>query len=224
MRQNYNSFKYWESIINENKTIRGHMFMQTPPNEKSLYIHTLIFSKKNGIDNIYTYFPDVKVMLGYIQYSYLQEAFYKWINGKDKIVTKIPYLPLEKIISNGLKKGSISRAEANKMLDYNNKISKMWNLPEDKILAELLKFARSFNKTWFGDNKEFLYLKVFKTPEEVGDFVLNSSLITGDENTFKERLGVEVLEWKEICKDAIKNEAMGERFKEILQKNLTQII
>ncbi|NLK94570.1 MAG: hypothetical protein GX275_05180 [Clostridiales bacterium] len=224
MRQNYNSFKYWESIINENKTIRGHMFMQAPPKEKSVYIHTLIFSKKNGIDNIYTYFPDVKVMLGYIQYSFLQEAFYKWINGKDKVVTKIPYVPLEKIISNGLKKGSISRAEANKMLDYNNKISKMWELPKDRIIPELMKFARSFNKTWFGDNKEFLYLKVFKSPEEVGEFVVNSSLITGDDNIFKERLGVTVNEWRCICKDAIKNETMGERFKEILQKNLTQII
>lgn len=198
--------------------------MQAPPKEKSVYIHTLIFSKKNGIDNIYTYFPDVKVMLGYIQYSFLQEAFYKWINGKDKVVTKIPYVPLEKIISNGLKKGSISRAEANKMLDYNNKISKMWELPKDRIIPELMKFARSFNKTWFGDNKEFLYLKVFKSPEEVGEFVVNSSLITGDDNIFKERLGVTVNEWRCICKDAIKNETMGERFKEILQKNLTQII
>lgn len=224
MRQNYNSFKYWESIINENKTIRGHMFMQAPPKEKSVYIHTLIFSKKNGIDNIYTYFPDVKVMLGYIQYSFLQEAFYKWINGKDKVVTKIPYVPLEKIISNGLKKGSISRAEANKMLDFNNKISKMWELPKDRIIPELMKFARSFNKTWFGDNKEFLYLKVFKSPDEVGEFVVNSSLITGDDNIFKERLGVTVNEWRCICKDAIKNDTMGERFKEILQKNLTQII
>ena len=28
MRENYNSFNYWENVINENKTIRGHMFMQ----------------------------------------------------------------------------------------------------------------------------------------------------------------------------------------------------
>ena len=110
------------------------------------------------------------------------------------------------------------------MLDYNNKISKMWELPKDRIIPELMKFARSFNKTWFGDNKEFLYLKVFKSPEEVGEFVVNSSLITGDDNIFKERLGVTVNEWRCICKDAIKNETMGERFKEILQKNLTQII
>ncbi|MFR3912128.1 MAG: hypothetical protein ACLTYB_13420 [Clostridium paraputrificum] len=72
VRQNYNSFKYWESLIHENKTIRGHMFMDNPPKEKSLYIHTLIFSKNNGIDNIYAYFPDAKVLLGYIQYSFFK--------------------------------------------------------------------------------------------------------------------------------------------------------
>ena len=51
MRENYNSIKYWENVVIENKTIRGHMFMQDVPNEKSLYFHTMIFSKKNGINN-----------------------------------------------------------------------------------------------------------------------------------------------------------------------------
>ena len=53
--------------------------MDNPPKEKSLYIHTLIFSKNNGIDNIYAYFPDAKVLLGYIQYSFLQKKLF--ING-----------------------------------------------------------------------------------------------------------------------------------------------
>ena len=36
MKENYNSFSYWENLINENKTIRGHMFMDNPPKDKSL--------------------------------------------------------------------------------------------------------------------------------------------------------------------------------------------
>ena len=224
MRQNYNSFKYWEPKINENKTIRGHMFMKIPPKEKSLFIHTLIFSKNNGIDNIYAYFPDGKVLLGYIQYSFLQEAFFKWIYGKEKVVTSIPSLTVDKIVSNGLREGKVSKEEAEVMLEHYYKIAKMWDLSKDRLIMELIKFARVFNKTWYGNNKEFLYLKIFRNTEEVGEFVINSILITGDINSFKEKIGVGIDEWRVICKEATKNIEMGERFQEIFEKNLTEII
>ena len=82
MRQNYNSFEYWKNFIMENRTIRGHMFMKNLPTDKSIYMHTLIFSKYGGLNSIWSYFPNIKVFIGYIQYSFLQEAFYTWINCK----------------------------------------------------------------------------------------------------------------------------------------------
>ena len=224
MKQNYNSFNFWETAISENKTIRGHMFMETPPKDKSLYIHTLIFSKKNGIDNIYAYFPDAKVLLGYIQHSFLQEAFYKWIYGKNSIVTKIPSLPVDKIISDGYKKGRISKETANSMNTYYNKLNKMWALPKDRIVSELIKFAREFNKTWFGDNTEFLYINIFKTPKELGEFVINATLVTTSVENFKRKIGVDIDEWKKICEKANKDELLGEKFKNIIRRNLSEII
>lgn len=224
MRINYNSFSYWDPKISKNKTIRGHMFMKTPPKEKSLFIHTLIFSKSNGIDNIYAYFPDVKVLLGYIQYSFLQEAFYKWIYGREKVVTNIPSLTVDKIVNIGLSEGKVSKEEAELMLGYYHKIENMWELTDNKLIMELVKFARLFNKTWYGNNKEFLYLKVFKNAEEVGEFVINSILTTGDSDSFKDKIGVGIDEWRIICKNATTNVEVGERFKEIFQKNLTEII
>jgi len=224
VRQNYNYFKYWENIINENKTIRGHMFMKEPPKEKSLYVHTLIFTKNSGIENIYAYFPDVKVLLGYIQYSFLQEAFYKWIHGKKRMITKIPYQSVEDIVDEGLKVGLITDEIAKVMLSNYNKIKKMWELPKDRILIELMKFTREFNKSWFGNNKEFLYMKIFKTPIELGNFVVESTMITGDENYFENKVGVTIEEWVEICKNSIKDKKIGNAFKKIVQKNLTEIL
>lgn len=224
MRHNYNSFEYWENIVSENKTIRGHMFMQDPPRDKSLYIHTLIFSKNNGIDNIYAYFPSEKVLLGYIQYSFLQEAFYKWIYGKDRMVTKIPSIPVTKIIKDGLNRGKINNDEANKMLKYYMKLTKMWELPKGRIVPELLKFAREFNREWQGDSKEFLYIKIFKTPEDLGEFVLSSTMITHEEDEFKSKSGVSIKEWKEICSNAINKKDVGEKFRDILQKSLSEVI
>ena len=204
----------------QNSTIRGHMFMEKPPKGKSLYMHTLIFNKSNGIDNIYAYFPDEKVLLGYIQYSFLQEAFYK---GKKKMVTMVPSLSVEKIVKDGLKNKKITKDEGKSMLEDYKKLEKMWDLPKDKIVSGLIKFARNFNKKWFGDT-EFLYLKIFKTPEELGEFVEESTMITGTEEEFKKKIGVASEEWKTICKSATESEIEGMKFKEILQKNLSEVI
>lgn len=223
MTHNYDSFGYWEELINENKTMRAQMFMNNLPNKKTIYIHSLVFCKNNGINNSWAYFPDEKALLGYIQYSFLQETFYKWIYGKERIIVSVPNITVEKIISDGEKNNKITKEEAENMRRHVNMIKACWNLPRDKTIQSLLKFARDFNRTWFGDNREFLYLKIFTSSEELGEFVLNSSYITrNNEKEIEPDLSKE--EWIEICKKAEEDKIYGEKFKNILLKSLTEII
>lgn len=224
MRHNYDSFDYWEELINENKTIRGHMFMDRLPDNRSIYIHSLIFSKNNGLSNIWSYFPNERTLLGYIQYSFLQEAFYKWIYGKERIIISIPNVPVERIITDGEKNNKISKDEADNMRKHVDMIKGFWDLPKDKLIKALKKFSREFNRTWYGDNKEFLYLKIFDKPKELGEFVVNSSYITTTEEDFIERTGINLIEWGKICENADVNKSNGEKFRDILLKSLTEII
>lgn len=223
MKHNYDSFDYWEELINQNKTIRGQMFMDFLPNEKTIYIHSLVFCKNNGINNSWTYFPDEKALLGYIQYSFLQESFYKWIYGKDRVIVSIPNVPVDRIISDGEQNKKITKEEADNMRRHVNMVKACWNLPRDKTIKNLLRFARDFNRTWFGDNREFLYLKIFNSAEEVGDFVLKSNYITR-RNEKEIEPGLTVEDWKEICGKAEYDKIYGEKFKDILLKSLTEII
>ncbi|MDB1939667.1 MULTISPECIES: hypothetical protein [Clostridium] len=224
MRHSYDSFDYWEELINENKTIRGHMFMDKLPNEKSIYIHSLVFCKNNGLNNTWSYFPNEKMLLGYIQYSFLQEAFYKWIYGKERMVISIPNIPVEKIILDGEKNKKISKEEADNMRRHVKMVKDCWSLPKDKLIRALQRFSRDFNRTWYGDNREFLYLKIFNTPKELGEFVVNSSYMTTTEREFKDRIGISIPEWNNICERANKNKRDGEKFRDILLKSLTEII
>ncbi|GAA0818226.1 MULTISPECIES: hypothetical protein [Clostridium] len=224
MRHSYDSFDYWEELINENKTIRGHMFMDKLPNEKSIYIHSLVFCKNNGLNNTWSYFPNEKMLLGYIQYSFLQEAFYKWIYGKERMVISIPNIPVEKIILDGEKNKKISKEEADNMRRHVKMVKDCWSLPKDKLIRALQRFSRDFNRTWYGDNREFLYLKIFNTPKELGEFVVNSSYMTTTEREFKDRIGISISEWNNICERANKNKRDGEKFRDILLKSLTEII
>ena len=164
------------------------------------------------------------MLLGYIQYSFLQEAFYKWIYGKERIVISIPNIPVEKIILDGEKNKKISKEEADNMRRHVKMVKDCWSLPKDKLIRALQRFSRDFNRTWYGDNREFLYLKIFNTPKELGEFVVNSSYMTTTEREFKDRIGISIPEWNNICERANKNKRDGEKFRDILLKSLTEII
>ena len=49
-------------------------------------------------------------------------------------------------------------------------------------------------------------------------------MLTGTEDEFKKKIGVSSEEWRAICKSATENEIEGMKFKEILQKNLSEVI
>lgn len=224
MRENYNSFDYWENVIRENKTIRGHMFMQKPPTEKCLYFHTLIFSKSNGINNIWGYFPNVRSLIGYLQYSFLQESFYKWIHGKDKLITKIPSISVERIIEEGQRTKKITKEIADNMKKDYQFLSKLWDMPSKDAERELRKFLREFNKKWMGDNREFIYIKLFKSPEEVGEFVVSSATMTNSEDELENKIGMKIDEWKNLCENTLKDKVKAEKFREILLKKLSEVL
>ena len=223
LRENYHSFSYWENIINENKTIRGHMFMQKPPTKDSVYFHTIIFGSKNGINNIWGYCHNIRCLIGYIQYSFLQEAFYKWIHGKDKLVTKIPHLTIDKIADEGHKLNKINKEISISMKNDYEFLNSLWRLPSDKIEIELRKFMLAFNKKWKGDNKEFLYIKILKTPEELGEFVISSTLLASTAEELESRIGMTLEEWRKLCKFATRDFTSGEMFRNILLKKLSEV-
>jgi len=223
VRENYHSFNYWEKIISENKTIRGHMFMQNPPNKESIYFHTIIFGNENGISNIWGYCPNIRVLIGYFQYSFLQEAFYKWIYGNEKLVTKIPHVTVDKIASEGAKLNKISKEVSSNMKNDYEFLNNLWNMSPNKSEMELRKFVLNFNKKWMGDNTEFLYIKIFKTPEELGDFVISSTLLTSTEQELENRINMTIDEWRDICKIATIDSDKGRIFKKVLIKNLSEV-
>lgn len=224
MRDGYNSSDYWERLNEKNKTIRGHMFMDDVPRKDSIYLHTLSFSKKNGLGNVWAYFPSFSALLGYIQYSFLQENFYKWIYGKDKNITKIPHMTVDEIINKATRDNKLTKIEYEMMREDILALSKLWKFPADKGLKELKKFCRNFNRKWYGDSTEFLYLKVFETAEELGQYILDSCKLTGAYDKITKQSNFSEQTWLELCKNAEDSVSDGEVFRKILLKDLTEIL
>src|SRR5699024_10775010 len=129
-----------------------------------------------------------------------------------------------RIIADGEKNKKISKEEAENMRRHLDMIKSCWNLPKDKLIKSLQRFTRDFNRTWYGDNKEFLYLKIFDHTKDIGEFVVSSSYITTKDDDFIERARIDIVEWKRICEKAHKNKTDVEKFRNILLKSLTEII
>lgn len=224
MRDNYNSIKFWEKAVIENKTIRGHMFMKNSPTEDTFYFHTMIFSKNNGLNNVWGYFPNTKSLLGYMEYSFLQEAFYKWIYGKMKTITNIPFLSVDSIVTKASKEKIIDKNTAANMKKDHEFLSRLWDMRPANIQKQLKWFSREFNRKWMGDDKEFLYIRFFTTPDELGEFVISSSTITSTEEELEKRLGMSLNEWKEVSKTAVVSNENGQKFRKVLLKQLTEVV
>lgn len=215
---------YWEDLITSNKTLKGKIFENEPITKRTMYIHYVIFNKKSGLENVWAPIPDINKVLGFIQFCFLPEAYYKWIEGKKKVVTKIPTLSLDKLLKHAIENKRITKEEEEHIKENIEFINKLWHINGDKVIRELNKFCRTFNSNWLGDSNGFLYLRVFKNTEELGKFVVDSNIKTDYENKFEEKIGMTQDEWLLLCKDAYKDKSKERKFKNILFKQLKEVI
>lgn len=224
MRATSNSADYWEKIIRNNKTIKTKMFIDEPITEKTVYIHYVIFNKKSGIESVWTPIPKARMLLGFIQYCFLPEAYYRWIEGKENKITNIPSLSVENVLSMGIKNEKLDKIEIQHMRSQINSIKKMWNMPSSDLIKNIKKFSREFNRAWLGNSTEFLYLNVYNNAEELGQFVLSTNEQTDYKKDFEEKIGLSAEQWLELCKNAHKDKEAEAIFKSILFKQLTEVI
>ena len=103
-------------------------------------------------------------------------------------------------------------------------LDKLWDMPAKSAELELRKFINEFNRRWMGDNKEFIYIKLFKSPEEVGDFVVSSALLTSTTEEIESKIGMKIEEWKDVCQNSLKDVTKGEIFRDTLLKKLSEVI
>lgn len=224
MKDNYNSFDFWSMNVNEHKALRGHAFTNELPTSESVYIHALIFCNKNGMENIYSYFSNARVLLGYIQHSFIQKAFYKWAYGTEKVILKVPAYSIPDLISCLLKENKISKEEEKIMTEQYTFLSELWEKSDEEIIDGLVEFGKRFNKEWIGDKTRFLYIKVFKTATQVGKFIDSSVEMTNKQKEFENEIGLSLKQWQDIYLNVGKDKKSSTIFRNILLNKLSETL
>jgi len=204
--------------------MKEKIFKEVNISEKTPFFHTVIFTRNNGMEILWSPCNDIKALIGYIQYAFLPQAFYFWIEGGDKKISKYPILTAEKIIINGEKSGRLSNNEAALMKSQVDFIKRLWGMPRYSALKELKSFSVSFNNTWFGNSNGFMYLQVFENAEEMGKFVVDTNKQTSSEKSFQESTGLNEDEWINLCKRINDDKESQRKFLDILYNVLNHVV
>ncbi|EGT3615418.1 hypothetical protein FHH43_04100 [Clostridium perfringens] len=222
LKKEENPEKYWGELIRNNETLKGRMFKDESITEDTKYLHYVIFNRHVGFQNVWVMVPNFNSLIQFIQYVFMPEAYYKWVEGKRKLVTHIPSIDVEKIIS--IIKNKVTEEDRQKMKNDILALRKLNGLNVENGMRKLKIFCSRFNNNWIGDKDEFLYLKVFNNAEELGEFVVETNLQTDCEDCYEKTIGMTTEEWFRVCKNAHKNKEDEEKFKTVLFKYLEDIV
>lgn len=222
--KNYNSMSYWEPFIQKNKTLRERVFKYEYITDKTIYLHYTIFTKKSGVESGWVPAPNLDAFLGYVQYCFLPQAYYTWIYGREKSITKIPILTVDSIFSDALRNNKVTEDERKYMESDIDGLKELWRLRKESCNVKISRFCSKFNSNWIGDSNSFLYMKAFFSSKELGEFVIKTVSQTNYRQCFKKETSMDKDAWLSFCEEASKDRQKGEELKQYLFKELKEII
>lgn len=221
MRSHINSLKYWTDLIRDDE-VNEKMFLEAPITEETKFLHYIIFTKNSGIENKWIAMPNSKKLLGYIKYCFLPEAYYKWVEARDKSSREIPIITIEQVLLSIWSR--LTKEENEKIINETNHLRELWEVEDEKIIVGLKSLEREFNRDWKGNENVFLYFKVFNDVRELGEFVLDANKIIGKNEISYNQDTLSHEKWLSLCSNVIKDKEAAESFKKILINGLTEVI
>ncbi|KGM97232.1 hypothetical protein Z968_04335 [Clostridium novyi A str. 4552] len=193
MGYKYNSYYYWENILSQKRDVWKCNFMNKDNFNKSLYVNTTILDyDKNTLDNNWACYPDVKSLLGFIQYIYLPTAFFYIVNTNNNDIF-MPICSTEEFIEY-IKKSRYNKNILKVMEENLKELSSYWN--KKYLSIETIKnFCRKFNNMW-NNEKNILYINVFSNPIDIASYIIDREEFI---EVIEEDIGISKSEFYRLC-------------------------
>ncbi|EPY2276898.1 hypothetical protein ACXAT3_001626 [Clostridium sporogenes] len=219
MDDKYNNLFYWENLLVKRENIWSGNFKDIPISQKSLFINTTIIDyEKHIFDNNWAVYPDVKSLLGFIQYIFIPTVFFCYVNNtSEEIVTPIASKEelLEEIKTLCKNEGSIIEIEY-----FINKAYNLSELSEYQLIDELKKYCLEFNRKWEEKTKIF-HISIYSSGKEIIEKISKQDNFL---EVIEEDIGMSISILKEITKDLQYNLFMKSNFIKILNNQIGCII
>jgi hypothetical protein len=222
--EKYRHFYYWENQMKKSTDLARNPFESLPITKESVFINTVIVNCNTSIvDNCWISFPNVQAAIGYIQNIFITTAFDAYL------------LPGEEFsIINGSVDAVLEMAESGEnccnkeaiplMKQFAKEIDNLWLLPEEKCFSEFKNYSLKFNKQWGKVYNVFFHFDVFISPKEMGEEIISQFEEEHMLDYFEEITGLTKEQWLEVYNNVFENEFMREKFIDILNNRLRDII
>ncbi|KEI04270.1 hypothetical protein [Clostridium botulinum] len=219
MSYKYNNYYYWKNVLCNKKEVWKCSIMNTLDLQESIYINTTILDyDKNTLDNNWACYPNIKALLGFIQYIYLPTAFFYIVNADNNDDIFMPICSTEEFIEY-IKETGYNESIVNIMEQNLNELISYWNRDELSINT-IKKFCYKFNNIW-NNEKNILYINVFSNPREIADFIIkNEDFI----EVVEEDIGLSKNQFYNLCENIYYNKFTKNIFVEFLNNKIGCIV
>ncbi|MDU4959484.1 MAG: hypothetical protein E6X17_02285 [Sporomusaceae bacterium] len=170
----YNHHQYWESLLPKNPW-QGSFAAKNM--EQAVFVNTVIIDHRRDIlDNNWASYPNIKSLLGFLQYLHLPLVFFHTLRP-DKQELLVPVCSSAEFLELIDQSGS-ERAPA--MRQALAELDRCWQLDDEQCLLALRNFCRGFNALW-QQGDYILNIGIFADTLEIARYIL-------DQNPFPEVL------------------------------------
>jgi hypothetical protein len=224
MKSKYANFYYWENALNKEGI--ENVFAGTSVTKDSVFFHGAIVDCSHNSSAIrWVCFPDVKALIGFIYYAFVPTAFINLLTNKDEPFQMAA--PLNELLSVMSESDEcVNRELITSMREFEELIFKLWDMEMSECIVELKKIAELYEKSWNTQRDKFSYFRVFRSPVELGEYLVDcySGYDDVDISDLEEQLEVSKDEWLRMCAEVYENDFMRKKFTELLNNRIKDMV
>jgi len=171
IKSKYDNYYYWENVVNKDRF--DNPFADDPITEESLFFHGVAIDCHGECYERWLHFPYIEASLGFLNYIFLPMAFYAFLSNGSELLTQGNLDEMLDIMSDS--ETCSQKDLIPQMRESSKQLGEIWNCCDsEKWFGELKKFSAHYNEHWNQGHELFSYLDVFKSPTEIGKFLVET--------------------------------------------------
>ncbi|MFZ3129788.1 MAG: hypothetical protein WA125_01490 [Desulfosporosinus sp.] len=222
MKSKYDNYYYWENIVKKYKGVNP--FANDSITEESVFFHGVIINCHGGSYERWLHFPNNEALLGFLNYIFMSMAFVSFLSNETELLMQGDLDEMLDIMTDSEK--CSQKDLIPEMREFSSQIRELWNCDGENCFDELKKFMVNYNERWNKDLEIFSYIEVFKSPFELGKYMVDTyeKSKEADISMLEDQLGVSKGEWLKICSTVYENDFMKRKFTEILNNRIKDML
>ncbi|MDD4494468.1 MAG: hypothetical protein PHV32_09015 [Eubacteriales bacterium] len=222
LKSKYDNYHYWKNFVKNGKS--DDPFATDPITEESVFFHGVIINCRGESYKRWLHFPNNEALLGFLNYVFVSMAFFSFLSNETELLIQGD---IDEMLDIMIDSEKCSQKDLiPEMREFSSQIRELWNCDGGKCFDELKKFLVKYNERWNKGLELFSYIDVFKSPLELGEFIIDSyeNSEQTDISMIEDQLGVTKDEWLNICNTVYENDFIKRKFTEILNNRIKDML